>query len=137
MNPPARLRTLKVDEPEILAGQAGHVNYGVIPGVVYTAPEVAWVGLSEEQAKAAGHEVKVGTSPFAANGRAKALEAAGHYDVLLTRSEDVFLSLQERVQFARKAGADLFIAIHADSLSRGRASGATGSRPASPAGRRS
>ena len=53
------------------------------------------------------------------------LEEAGHYDVYLTRSDDVFLSLQERVQFARRHGADLFIAIHADSLSRGKARGAT------------
>jgi N-acetylmuramoyl-L-alanine amidase len=53
------------------------------------------------------------------------LDAAGHYDVHLTRSEDVFLSLHERVQFARQHGADLFIAIHADSLSRGTARGAT------------
>lgn len=55
----------------------------------------------------------------------QALEAAGHYDVYLTRSEDVFLSLNERVQFARRHGADLFIAVHADSLSRGTARGAT------------
>ncbi|HSM19705.1 MAG TPA: N-acetylmuramoyl-L-alanine amidase, partial [Hyphomicrobiales bacterium] len=53
------------------------------------------------------------------------LEEGGHYDVYLTRSDDVFLSLQERVQFARRHGADLFIAIHADSLSRGTARGAT------------
>lgn len=53
------------------------------------------------------------------------LEATGHYEVHLTRSDDVFLSLHERVQFARKRAADLFIAIHADSLSRGTARGAT------------
>jgi dihydrolipoamide dehydrogenase len=61
---------------EQLHGEKTEVNYGAIPSVIYTTPEVAWVGLSEEQAKAAGHEVKTGTSPFAANGRAKALEAA-------------------------------------------------------------
>jgi N-acetylmuramoyl-L-alanine amidase len=54
-----------------------------------------------------------------------ALEASGHYDVHLTRSEDVFLSLRERVQVARQHNAQLFIAIHADSLSRGAARGAT------------
>ena len=57
---------------EILAGQAGHVNYGVIPNVVYTAPEVATVGKSEEELKAAGIAYKVGKFPFTANGRAKA-----------------------------------------------------------------
>jgi N-acetylmuramoyl-L-alanine amidase len=53
------------------------------------------------------------------------LEASQHYDVHLTRTEDVFLSLRDRVQFARQHNADLFIAIHADSLSRGTARGAT------------
>jgi dihydrolipoamide dehydrogenase len=57
---------------EILAGQAGHVNYDVIPNVVYTAPEVASVGKSEEDLKAAGIAYKVGKFPFTANGRAKA-----------------------------------------------------------------
>lgn len=61
---------------EQLHGEKVEVNYATVPSVIYTAPEVAWVGLTEEQAKAAGHEVKTGTSPFAANGRAKALEAA-------------------------------------------------------------
>lgn len=61
---------------EQLHGEKVEVNYATVPSVIYTAPEVAWVGLNEEQAKAAGHEVKTGTSPFAANGRAKALEAA-------------------------------------------------------------
>lgn len=61
---------------EQLHGEHTEVNYDAIPSVIYTAPEVAWVGLTEEQAVAKGHTVKVGTSPFAANGRAKALEAA-------------------------------------------------------------
>ena len=56
---------------EILSGQAGHVNYAVIPGVVYTAPEVAAVGQTEEELKAAGTLYKVGKFPFLANGRAK------------------------------------------------------------------
>jgi len=55
----------------------------------------------------------------------QALEAAGRYDVHLTRSDDVFLSLRDRVEFARRHNADLFIAIHADSLRRGTARGAT------------
>jgi dihydrolipoamide dehydrogenase len=57
---------------EILAGQAGHVNYGVIPGVVYTFPEVASVGKTEEELKADGIDYNVGKFPFTANGRAKA-----------------------------------------------------------------
>ena len=56
---------------EILAGQAGHVNYDVIPSVIYTAPEVASVGRTEEELKAAGIAYKVGKFPFTANGRAK------------------------------------------------------------------
>jgi dihydrolipoamide dehydrogenase len=56
---------------EILAGQAGHVNYDVIPSVVYTAPEVASVGKTEEQLKQEGVHYKVGKFPFTANGRAK------------------------------------------------------------------
>jgi dihydrolipoamide dehydrogenase len=56
---------------EILAGQAGHVNYDVIPSVIYTAPEVASVGKTEEELKEAGVAYKVGKFPFTANGRAK------------------------------------------------------------------
>ena len=57
---------------EILAGQAGHVNYDVIPNVVYTFPEIASVGKTEEELKAAGVDYRVGKFPFTANGRAKA-----------------------------------------------------------------
>ena len=60
---------------EILAGQAGHVNYEVIPGVVYTSPEVATVGKSEDELKAAGVDYKAGKFLFLANGRAKANQA--------------------------------------------------------------
>jgi dihydrolipoamide dehydrogenase len=56
---------------EILAGQAGHVNYDVIPSVIYTAPEVASVGKSEEELKEAGIAYRTGKFPFTANGRAK------------------------------------------------------------------
>ncbi len=56
---------------ENIAGQTGIVNHAVIPSVVYTHPEIAGVGVSEEQAKAAGHEIKVGKFPFMANSRAK------------------------------------------------------------------
>jgi dihydrolipoamide dehydrogenase len=58
---------------ELLAGQAGHVNYDVIPGVVYTWPEVASVGKTEEELKASGVAYSVGKFPFTANGRARAM----------------------------------------------------------------
>ena len=58
---------------EILAGQAGHVNYGAIPTVVYTSPEIASVGKTEEELKAEGVAYKVGKFPFSANGRARAM----------------------------------------------------------------
>ena len=56
---------------EMIAGQAGHVNYDVIPGVVYTTPEVSSVGKTEEELKQAGHAYTVGKFPFTANGRSK------------------------------------------------------------------
>ncbi|MDO5646713.1 dihydrolipoyl dehydrogenase [Paracoccus sp. (in: a-proteobacteria)] len=56
----------------VIAGKHGHVNYGVIPGVIYTTPEVASVGLTEEAAKASGRKVKTGKFPFMGNARAKA-----------------------------------------------------------------
>src|SRR4029434_5344757 len=56
---------------EIIAGQAGHVNYDVIPGVVYTTPEVSAVGKTEEELKQAGVTYTVGKFPFTANGRSK------------------------------------------------------------------
>ena len=58
---------------ELLAGQAGHVNYGVIPGVVYTNPEIASVGKTEDELKDEGVAYKVGKFPFTANGRARAM----------------------------------------------------------------
>jgi dihydrolipoamide dehydrogenase len=58
---------------EILAGQAGHVNYSAIPGVVYTSPEIAAVGKTEDELKADGVAYKVGKFPFTANGRARAM----------------------------------------------------------------
>lgn len=58
---------------EILAGKHGHVNYDAIPGIVYTAPEVAAIGKTEEELKAAGIAYKVGKFPFTANGRARAM----------------------------------------------------------------
>jgi len=58
---------------EMLAGKAGHVNYVTVPSVIYTHPEIASVGISEEQCKAQGLDVNIGKFPFMANGRARAL----------------------------------------------------------------
>ena len=58
---------------ERIAGQHGHVNFGTIPWVIYTSPEIAWVGRTEQQLKADGVAYKAGTFPFMANGRARAL----------------------------------------------------------------
>jgi dihydrolipoamide dehydrogenase len=74
---------------ERLAGQAGHVNYGVIPGVVYTSPEVAAVGKTEEELKAEGIAYTVGKFPFLANGRAKAnQETEGFAKILADAATD-------------------------------------------------
>ena len=74
---------------EILAGQAGHVNYGVIPGVVYTWPEVASVGETEEQLKARAQDYRVGKFPFAANGRARAMgDTDGFVKILADKATD-------------------------------------------------
>jgi dihydrolipoamide dehydrogenase len=77
---------------EILAGQAGHVNYGVIPGVVYTQPEVASVGKTEEELKAEGVDYKIGKFPFSANGRARAmLQPGGFVKILADKQSDKVL----------------------------------------------
>ena len=68
---------------ETIAGQKGHVNYGVIPGVIYTAPEVASVGATEEQLKEAGRAYKVGKFPFMGNARAKSHFAGDGFVKLL------------------------------------------------------
>jgi len=74
---------------EIIAGQAGHVNFDVIPSVVYTQPEVASVGKTEEELKAAGIEYKIGKFPFTANGRARAmLHADGFVKILADKATD-------------------------------------------------
>lgn len=77
---------------EIIAGQAGHVNFDVIPGVVYTQPEVASVGKTEEELKAAGVEYKVGKFPFTANGRARAMQHTdGFVKILADKATDKVL----------------------------------------------
>ncbi len=72
---------------EILAGQAGHVNYGVIPNVIYTSPEVATVGRSEEELKADGVTYRSGKFPFTANGRAKANKTTDGFVKVLADAE--------------------------------------------------
>ena len=72
---------------EMIAGQAGHVNYNVIPGVVYTQPEVAAVGKTEEELKAEGVKYKAGKFPFSANGRARAMQASDGFVKVLADAE--------------------------------------------------
>jgi len=72
---------------EIIAGLAGHVDYDVIPNVIYTSPEIAWVGLTEAQVKASGHPYKIGRFPFSANSRAK-LQHEGEGFVKVISSTD-------------------------------------------------
>jgi len=77
---------------ENLAGQAGHVNYGAIPGVVYTWPEVAAVGKTEEELKTDGIKYRVGKFPFTANGRARAMgETEGFVKLLAEEKTDRLL----------------------------------------------
>jgi dihydrolipoamide dehydrogenase len=79
---------------EILAGQHGHVNYDVIPGVVYTQPEIAAVGKTEEELKAAGIAYKAGKFPFTANGRARAMRHTdGFVKVLADATTDRVLGV--------------------------------------------
>jgi dihydrolipoamide dehydrogenase len=77
-----------------IAGRYGEVNYKTIPSVIYTAPEIAWVGLTEEQAKAEGKAYKLGVFPFMASGRAKAMEQAqGFVKVIAAKDDDEILGV--------------------------------------------
>ncbi|WP_127901819.1 dihydrolipoyl dehydrogenase [Solirhodobacter olei] len=77
---------------EVIAGQHGHVNYGVIPGVIYTSPEVASVGETEESLKAAGRAYKAGKFSFMGNGRARAtFSAEGFVKILADKETDRIL----------------------------------------------
>ncbi len=79
---------------DAIAGRYAEVNYKVIPSVIYTAPEIAWVGQTEEQAKAAGRACKVGTFPFTASGRARAMEsAAGFCKIVAAEDNDEILGV--------------------------------------------
>ncbi len=72
---------------ELIAGHVSEVNYGTIPSVIYTAPEIAWVGQTEEEVKASGRPYKVGTFGFGANGRAKAMQQAFGFVKLIADEE--------------------------------------------------
>jgi dihydrolipoamide dehydrogenase len=77
-----------------IAGLYGEVNYKTIPSVIYTAPEIAWVGQTEEQVKAAGRPYKTGSFPFAASGRARAMEAgAGFCKIIADAASDEILGI--------------------------------------------
>lgn len=79
---------------ELIAGKAGHVNYDLVPSVVYTFPEVAWVGKTEEELKAAGIAYKTGKFPFTANSRAKVNhEGEGFVKVLADATTDQILGV--------------------------------------------
>lgn len=79
---------------ELIAGKAGHVDYNLVPSVVYTFPEVAWVGKNEEELKAAGVAYKIGKFPFTANSRAKVNhEGDGFVKVLADAATDQILGV--------------------------------------------
>jgi dihydrolipoamide dehydrogenase len=79
---------------ERIAGQRGHVDFNTIPWVIYTAPEIAWVGRNEQQLKATGVAYKVGTFPFLANGRARAMgDTVGMVKVLADATTDEVLGV--------------------------------------------
>lgn len=79
---------------DLIAGEIAEVNYDVIPSVLYTAPEIAWVGKTEAEVKASGRAYKTGSFPFAANGRAKALEqTSGMVKVIAAEDDDEILGV--------------------------------------------
>jgi dihydrolipoamide dehydrogenase len=79
---------------ELIAGQHGEVNYKTIPSVIYTAPEIAWVGQTEEEVKKTGRPYKVGTVPFSANGRAKGMQqTAGLVKLIADKEHDDVLGV--------------------------------------------
>jgi dihydrolipoamide dehydrogenase len=79
---------------ERIAGQHGHVNFNTIPWVIYTSPEIAWVGQTEQQLRAAGRAYRAGTFPFAANGRARALgDTSGMVKFLADATTDEILGV--------------------------------------------
>ncbi len=79
---------------DLIAGELGEVNYDVIPSVIYTAPEIAWVGKTEAEVKSSGRPYKTGSFPFAASGRAKAMEqTSGMVKVISAADDDEILGI--------------------------------------------
>jgi dihydrolipoamide dehydrogenase len=79
---------------DLIAGKYGEVNYKVVPSVIYTAPEIAWVGQTEEQVKAGGRAYKTGVFPFLASGRARAMEQSqGFAKVIAAQDDDEILGV--------------------------------------------
>ncbi len=100
---------------EILAGQSGHVNYGAIPGVVYTWPEAASVGQSEEELKAQGVDYKAGKFPFAANSRGRTTgDSDGFVKILADAGDDRILGAHIVGPDAGTMIAELGLAIEFD-----------------------
>ena len=73
---------------DLIAGRYAEVNYKTVPSVIYTAPEIAWVGLTEEQVKASGRAYKLGVFPFLASGRARAMEQAQGFAKIIAAQDD-------------------------------------------------
>ena len=73
---------------DLIAGETAEVNYNVIPSVIYTAPEIAWVGKTEAEVKASGRPYKTGSFPFAASGRAKAMEQTSGMVKIISADDD-------------------------------------------------
>jgi dihydrolipoamide dehydrogenase len=97
---------------ERIAGQHGHVNFNTIPWVIYTSPEIAWVGQTEQQLKAAGRVYKAGTFPFAANGRARALgDTSGMVKFLADASTDEILGVHIVGPYASELIAEAVVAM--------------------------
>ncbi|NQV86444.1 MAG: dihydrolipoyl dehydrogenase, partial [Woeseiaceae bacterium] len=79
---------------DLIAGEIAEVNYNVIPSVIYTAPEIAWVGKTEAEVKATGRAYKTGSFPFAASGRAKAMEqTSGMVKIISSKDDDEILGV--------------------------------------------
>jgi len=97
---------------ELIAGHAAQVNYGAIPSVIYTAPEIAWVGRTEAELEAEGRSFKVGTFPFAVNARAKALEqASGLVKIVADAGHDEILGVHIVGPMAGELIAEAVLAI--------------------------
>jgi len=97
---------------ERIAGQHPHVNFNTVPWVIYTSPEIAWVGQTEQQLKAEGREYKAGTFPFMANGRARAMgDTTGMVKMLADATTDEILGVHIVGPFASELIAEAVVAM--------------------------